>query len=62
MKCFAKTRRSGEKDHLKQPCINSELVEPVPPLRGLVVRANTFPPLPRWATVFRPWRDSAVMR
>src|SRR5882672_6878160 len=29
----------------------------VPPLRGLVLRANTVPPLPRWATLFRPWRD-----
>jgi hypothetical protein len=49
-------RRRGEKDHLKQSCINLELVGPVPPLRGFVVRVNRFPPLPRWAMVFRPWR------
>jgi len=56
MKCFGMIRRR-EKEHLKQFCIHSELVEPVPPLRGLVIHANTFPPLPQWATLFRPWRD-----
>ena len=57
MKCFAVTRRRGERDYLKQRCIYSELVGLVPPLRGLAFRANAVPPLPRWATVFRPWRD-----
>jgi hypothetical protein len=60
MKCFGLERASREKDYLKHYCNRSKLVGLVPPLRGLVARANTFPPLPRWATVFRPWRDSAV--
>jgi hypothetical protein len=60
MKCFEMIRRRGERDYLKQRCIHSELVGLVPPPRGLVVRANTFPPLPQWATVFRPWWDLAV--
>ena len=33
------------------------LVSFVSPLRGLVLRVNSYPPLPRWATLFRPWRD-----
>ena len=51
---------SRRKDYLKHYYNHSEFVRLVPPLRGLVARANTFPPLPRWATVFCPWRDSAV--
>jgi hypothetical protein len=35
----------------------SKLVGYVPPLRGLMVHANSVPPLPRWAALFRPWRD-----
>jgi hypothetical protein len=29
----------------------------VPPLLGFVLHAILVPPLPRWATFFRPWRD-----
>jgi hypothetical protein len=60
VKCFGITGRRVEKDYLKQFRNQSKLVGLVPPLRGLVVRANTFPSLPRWATVFRPWRDFEV--
>jgi hypothetical protein len=35
----------------------SKLVSHVPPLRGFVPDANSVPPLPRWATLFRPCRD-----
>jgi hypothetical protein len=35
----------------------SNLEALVPPLRGFLLRVNTVPPLPRWATLFRPWRD-----
>jgi hypothetical protein len=35
----------------------SKLVAYVPPLRGFVPDAYSVPPLPRWATLFRPWRD-----
>jgi hypothetical protein len=59
VKCFEIIWRR-ERDYLKQFRNKSKLVGLVPPLRGLVARANTFPPLPRWATVFCPWRDSAV--
>jgi hypothetical protein len=62
VKCFGITGRRVEKDCLKHYYNQSEFVRIVPPLRGLVARANTFPPLPRWATVFRPWRDLAVRR
>jgi len=34
----------------------------VPPLRGLLLPANTVPPLPWWATLFRPCRDWNAMR
>src|SRR5258708_2723772 len=37
---------------------NTPLGNYVPPVRGLVVHTITVPPLPRWATFFRPWRDS----
>jgi hypothetical protein len=61
MKCFEMIGRR-EKEYLKPFCNQPKLVEAVPPLRGLVVRTNTFPPLPQWATLFRPWRDCAVIR
>ena len=35
----------------------STLVGHVPPLRGFFPDAYMVPPLPRWATLFRPWRD-----
>jgi len=60
VKCFEIIWRR-ERDYLKQFRNKSKLVGLVPPLRGLVARANTFPPLPRWATVFRPWQDFAVI-
>jgi REP-associated tyrosine transposase len=37
---------------------NTPLVSHVPPLRGLAAHARAAPPLPRWATFSRPWRDS----
>jgi hypothetical protein len=57
MKGFATGRLSYRKNHLKRFWLKSELISYVPPLRGLVVRVITVPPLPRWAAVFRPWRD-----
>jgi hypothetical protein len=50
VKCFEIIWRR-ERDYLKQFRNKSKLVGLVPPLRGLVARANTFPPLPRWASV-----------
>jgi hypothetical protein len=35
----------------------SDWISHVPPLRGCLCREDTVPPLPRWATLFRPWRD-----
>jgi hypothetical protein len=61
MKCFEMIGRR-EKEYLKPFCNQPKLVEPVPPLRGLVTLVMLVPPLPQWATLFRPWRDSAVMR
>jgi len=29
---------------------------------GLMRYFDAFPPLPRWATLFRPWRDCFVQR
>jgi hypothetical protein len=36
------------------------LVRLVPPLRGSCFAGNAYPPFPRWATLFRPLRDSAA--
>jgi hypothetical protein len=47
----------SEPQALIRVCGNSALVSHVPPLRGLALHSNTAPPLPRWATIFRPWRD-----
>jgi anhydro-N-acetylmuramic acid kinase len=41
----------------EQASNNLNWVSPVPPLRGLVHDTNAVPPLPRWATLFRPCRD-----
>jgi hypothetical protein len=49
--------QNNGKNQLRQARNNSKLVSYVPPLRSLVVHANTAPPLPQWATLFRPWRD-----
>jgi hypothetical protein len=41
----------------EQASNNLNWMSHVPPLRGLVRDTNAVPPLPRWATLFRPWRD-----
>jgi hypothetical protein len=41
----------------EQTSNNSNWVSSVSPLRGLARDTNAVPPLPRWATLFRPCRD-----
>jgi hypothetical protein len=52
---FTKRTEGTERERLARN--NSNRVGYVSPLRGLVLRADRIPPLPWWATLFRPWRD-----
>ena len=39
---------------IESPVGAAHLLGLVPPLRGLTYKAYTYPPLTRWATIFRP--------